>query len=249
MYILRSWRDSLSLLAPANLKLFVLVTLKSTFETYKVLFTRWVPIVTMLSMVGVTYVMWVFVGPNISDLSSVGLFFLFFLVRSVLAYLQVYIGYAASRPSIGLKSDAYFLRFWRHTCALMLVPLAIVTVYALIWIGAPALRDYEHLMALLMHCVFNIIILFFLDSDGSLRELCRSVVRALTMIVYNLPLMSILFAFEIGGVFGYQKLELYGTWWLVSMPFILSVFLINLYTNLYIKKTHEQPDLYFDVPK
>jgi hypothetical protein len=256
MYIFRSWRDSLSLLAPANLKLFLLVTLKSTLETYKVLFTRLVPISVMVGIVGVPYVLKV-VQPYMQAAIAHGLYLLFLVLQFVFIYLELYVGYAAARPSIGIKNDAYFLRFLRYSCLLTIIPIVLYAEFFLMMFGAYFLmgivvaesRSYAYALLLLLHCAFNIIILFFLDSDGSFKELWRSVVRAFTMIAYNLPLMGIFFALEIGIVFGYQKLGCYETWWLASVPFLLSVPLINIYTNFYIKKVHEQPDLYFDVPK
>jgi len=258
MYILRAWRDSLSLLAPSNLKLFLLVTLKSTWETYKILFTRWVPIVVMASVVGVTYILKTILLPSILTTtfppSYLGLYILFLLLQSFLVYIQLYLGYAATRPSIGIKNDAYFLHFWRHTCLLMLIPISIIALFYFLKLIPIYFLGYFFpipyvLLILLMHSIFNITILFFLDSDGSFKQLWCSVARTFTLVIYNVPLVSIVVTLEIISVFGYQALECYEIWWLAPIPFIMNIPLINLWTNFYIKKVHEQPDLYFDLPK
>ena len=41
MTLVQSWIDSLTLLKPKNAQLFIMVTLKSIIETYKVMFWYW----------------------------------------------------------------------------------------------------------------------------------------------------------------------------------------------------------------
>jgi len=259
MDIFRSWRDSLFLLAPANLKLFLLVTLKSTLETYKVKCTRLVPVIVMASVVGAAYLIreeylprmitTAFASHTESAFTYLVLYILFLVVYGIAASLQRYIGYAATRPSVGLKNSRYFLAFWRYYLLLMFVSLSIILLFYLFAMVIPGLASCIHIPLLIAQSLFNITILFFLDSNGSLLQLGRAIVRTVMMVIYNAPIVALFCTLEVIAFFGYQATGCYQTWWLSLVPFFLSIPIINLWTNFYIKKVHEQPDLYFDGPK
>lgn len=269
MRLLRSWRDSLLLLAPQNFKLFALVTLKSTFETYKVMM-RAVWYFWMLPVIIV--IQQLYLGKEAFEAR-------FLTPLSVPYYIMVgalYVGFAAwvtitfclaTRPSIGQKNRLYFdnhrrfilplaciaialwlLGFWLSrffnsvhyelTSALALVPALVVFM----------LPDFVPLL--------TFFILFFLDSDGSIKELWTAAVRAVKMTVYNLPLLLILMTIitvPVLMLFTYGTLHQWSGYMNLGMLllyiFLLKPLLINLWANIYIKKLHEMPDLYFNQPK
>jgi len=108
-------------------------------------------------------------------------------------------------------------------------------------------------------------LLFFLDSDGSIKQLWYAVVRAVKMTIYNLPLLFVSMAFLwVATVIAVRSFVLiihylasawFATYTLEVVALLLfyaclfKPLLINIWTNIYIKKLHEMPDLYFKQPK
>ncbi len=265
MRLLRSWRDSLLLLAPQNFKLFGLVTLKSTFETYKAMAHVWyfwtLPVIVVIQRL--YFGREAFEAQFIAPLSVP-----YYIMMGVL-----YVGLAvwvtvtfclATRPSIGQKTLRYFDEYKRSVLTLALV--AILLWQCIFWWNrffasfhyeltsfralGQALEFFT-LVDFVPLCIF--FILFYLDSDGSIKQLWTAVVRAVKMTVYNLPLLLVLMIAVTLPVFmlfihanSYQWPEYIG---LLLDIFLLKPLLINLWTNIYIKKLHEMPELYFNQPK
>lgn len=269
MKLLRSWRDSLLLLAPQNFKLFALVTLKSTFETYKVLArTVWyfwlLPVIILIQQL-----YWskeAFLAKFMAPLSVP-----YYIMTGVL-----YVGFAvwitvvfclATRPSIGKKTLDYFQKHARFILILALIAILLWQLH--FWWNrffpsyyyelTAALALVPALTALILSDfvpLLTFFILFFLDSDGSVKQLWYAAVRAVKMTVYNLPLLVIL---VVGMVLPVFMLIRYGTshQWsgyiyvgaLLLYLLLLKPLIINIWTNIYIKKLHEMPDLYFKQPK
>lgn len=101
---------------------------------------------------------------------------------------------------------------------------------------------------LLSECIFDIFvladflpvwiffILFFLDSDGSIKQLWYSMVRAVKMMIYNLPLLLLLMVVALLPNFIMSRFLDYHP--LVAVAFyilLLKPFLINIWTNVYVK--------------
>lgn len=253
MRLLRSWRDSLLLLAPQNFKLFALVTLKSTFETYKVLARVWylslIPLITPIAI----KLYLISLGPDnaLDFFKTTWSYHAGMFVASMQVLLTVMVC-LATRPSIKQKNAAYFISYIRSSLMLVFVGTLLKQAYLLWswvgWNGAFSMQIATHYIPL-----WIFFILFFLDSDGSIKEFWTSVVRAVKMTVYNLPLLMILIFVVslVGGVFAklivLHRLLAYAS--LFMYLFLLKPLVINIWTNIYIKKLHEMPDLYFKQPK
>lgn len=270
MRLLRSWRDSLLLLAPQNFKLFALVTLKSTFDTYKVLaravwYFWMLPIIILFQQLywGKEAFTAQFKAPlSMPMYLFIGVLYIGFAVWMTVAYCL------STRPSIGQKNRVYFERHGRFILILALVAILLwqfnfwrnrffpfyyyelTSALALIpALTAFVLPDFVPLL--------TFFILFFLDSDGSVKQLWNAVVRAVKMTVYNLPLLLVLMMVITLPMLMLAKYATSYQWsgyaWNIGAPlfymFLLKPLLVNIWTNIYIKKVHEMPELYFNQPK
>lgn len=259
MGLLHSWRDSLLLLTPHNFKLFALATFKSIIETYKVLARVWylwlLPVIVPMVLVasGLYYVS---LGSTFFESLLFHMFGLFLLTicvwMSVLCCL-------ATRPSNEQKNLNYFKD---HVRFFLLLAFAVILLWQfdfwLHWLKIFS-RSYTHESASLFRALEFLLladfmplwiffILFFLDSDGGIKQLLFAAVRAVQMTVYNLPLLIVLvFALVVPSFIlahatvAYQWPEYIG---LLLYLFLLKPLLINIWTNIYIKKLHETPKLY-----
>src|SRR5260221_11998421 len=99
MTLLQAWADSLSLLKLKNLKLFLLVTLKSIIDAYKLLLKYWWWLIAI--MIGC------FVVPSFTTypfMAGIYAHKVFDVLYQVLMFAAV----VATRPSLEQKNCAYF---------------------------------------------------------------------------------------------------------------------------------------------
>lgn len=235
MTLVQSWIDSLQLLKPKNLQLFALVTLKSIVEAYKLLFKYWWWLFVLLAG---CYA--IFLWPStVEQQLNVGHYTL--LASRLLYQLLFFATCLATRPSIAKKDCTYF-RSHMFAFLYMAVYLAIVPIP--LWPTPFSVWD-----------IF--LILFFLDSEGGPKNFFLSMWYALKMIIFNYPLLAIL------------GIILHAPKWLFELiyfhlngsAFVYPVVIFNIlgalllpigiciYANIYIKKLHDQFDLYFKQPQ
>lgn len=247
MTLLQSWADSLTLLKPKNLQLFVMVTIKSILEAYKLYFKYFWWLLLAMPL-------FLFIGPD------------FVVARYVethngsqtLAYYLTLLGIAASlygllflaacfatRPSILQKDCSYFrtqfkkiILYWFVWGALRVLLMKYTLYWKLMPLGVVSLRAPELIF----------FVLFFADSDGGLKNIFISLWNTLKMLVYNLPLLCIVvFCFSLPTV-------LFNYFMYISplMKIIIGALLMPIgvctYANIYIKRLHDQFDLYFKQP-
>jgi hypothetical protein len=236
MTLVQSWIDSLQLLKPKNLQLFALVTLKSIVEAYKLLlkYFWWLFVLTLVCGVAVRW--------NPASFAT---------AHSWLYQLLLFATCLATRPSVAKKDCAYFRA---HMFAFVYV-----AIYLIIW--------PPHLWPTAFSPWDIFLILFFLDSERGPKNFLFSMWYALKMIIFNFPLMVILgFLFNVSvyfystiyhSIIGYfvvdvqiwAKMLLFG----LMLHNVLAILLIPIgictYANIYIKKLHDQFDLYFKQPQ
>jgi len=264
MQLLQSWKESLSIFKPANFKLFVLITIKSVWETYKILFKYFWWLIILLVTVQFYK-------------TALGMLILFG-VPLLLVYLILLI----ARPSVGLKNWAYFGNYILYIIPFLIMVAILFSYYEGVYFNRPSgltpfvslsqiitfvfpvqfqsilQRDYRlnfltffMFLQVLLSPFIILFNLFYLDSDKSFRSIIFSFIRSLKMVLYNYPaflimwtvflslwylLMSILFKyFTYNVVFTIQ---------LITFVFLVPL-LICIFTNLYIKQVHEYFDLYF----
>jgi hypothetical protein len=249
MQLLHAWRDSLSLLAPSNLKLFLMVSLKSVIEAYKVFFKNW-----WWWVFGLFGALLIIIGLAFFELTGYSKVArsIFFVLIAIFNLFSWGIFVLAARPSVAIKNYTYFKHyFW---------PLLLVVVmWAILLVSSTSLTVFlatnNYILQIILFVLSGHISLltflwtfFWFDSDKRPRSAWISFTRALEMFVYNYPLFIIFFITYFIGIILLVLLS-YLIWPVdfISHFFINSV-AICLLMNLYIKKLHEQPDLYFNQP-
>ena len=242
MTLVQAWIDSLQLLKPKNFKLFVMVTLKSIVEAYKLLFKYFwwlIAIIIMLLFIAPDY----FASLVMRDVSNIALYAqingIAYLLYSFLFLAVCFI----TRPSID-KKDCKYLRsqyrkfflcwfFWFVSFTLsaitgLLIPLFQLSAYSPLYI---------------------FMVLFFADSEGSIKNMFVSMWQSLKMIVYNYPLLAIM------GICFYLPHFILSQYILISplVKMLIGILLLPIgictYANIYIKKLHDQFDLYIKQPQ
>lgn len=205
MNLFVAWRDSLAILQPKNLKLFLLVTLKSMGDTFKVWikYCSWLLLLYAVKLAAQFYIMATpavempnFLVKVINFLGSLPTA-VFLFIPSLLLIIRMSVLLAA-RPSTAIKNCAYFRAyFWR----LLIISIAYELLYVLGFyvsvMNAPhadssiALRQtyvaIVSMLGFLGSFYFINAALFYFDGDGSVRSFCKSWLYAAKMTLYNLP--------------------------------------------------------------
>ncbi len=225
MTLIQSWIDSLTLLKPKNAQLFIMVTIKSVIEAYKLLFYYWWWVIVLMIACYIVPIVFPTLGQDhikIELLDTSRWLYQVFLFATCLA----------TRPSTMKKDCAYF-RSHAYTFSIILLLAFIPKTF---W-PTPFSPLYIFL------------VLFFLDSGHMPSDFLRSLWNSLKMIIYNLPLLIIMgICFNLP-VWFYYRLPI----WLVPTFFnlcaaVLAPIGVCFYANIYIKKLHDQFDLYFQSP-
>lgn len=252
MILFRSWKESLLLFVPKNMKLFLLVTLKSALETYSFLiyYFWWLLLLTIVFDLGCYYPECMVSGTMLH-------------IASLLAnILLLFTLFTLARPSIAVKNRAYWYEQLRKsyigfTCLYIILfgmrqLLGILLIY--ICIALCGLPLYDMLSGFFMFVygtapmvvipVFTFAELFFLDSTGSCKGFFLSIWRGFVMFIYNAPfcMISVIFLYLVWEVmfmlFGIYRIYLF-------FPFI--PFMLSYFKNMYVKRLHDQFNLYFSV--
>ena len=222
MTLVQSWVDSLTLLKPKNLQLFAMVTIKSIIEAYT-LYLR--------------YFWWIFIGMVICyfllidpDTTARGVT-LSVLVLSQFFYALLFLAACfVTRPSIMRKDWKYFTSKQAVLC--------IAYCSLLIFVVGSGLSPWS---------IF--LVLFFIDSDLRPKSFFLSMWNALKMVIYNYPLIVIM------GICLYLPVLIFDNTFFINplLRNIIAALLLPIgvctYTNIYIKKLHDQFDLYFNKPQ
>jgi hypothetical protein len=259
MTLIQSWIDSLTLLKPKNAQLFIMATIKSLMETYRVMFFYlWLT----GSLVILLYISFFLIIPIFFDTyvvkesATLGTYTirespswignLFEALMRWLYQLVFFITCLATRPSIMKKDWTYFksrIYFFIYIAIfLLLIPKAF---WPTAW---PTLTSPFYIF----------LVLFFLDSAQDFKNFFFSLWNSLKMIMFNFPLLAIMsicynvllalntyfiapFIFMNDTVgLGFALCDIFGVW--------LLPICVCIYANIYIKKLHDQFDLYFQSP-
>jgi len=259
MQLFQSWRDSLKFFAPGNIKLFGLLGLNTTIKTYEV----WVWLFWPLFVVGI--VADVFQGPEFKiGPVDTSLGFLISLTTKFFLFMTLFL---SVRPSTRKKTYRYFFGYGLHALFIGALVFAktfmfqAVTGFGILGADLFVLSLFSPLYAV----GITFAMLFYLDSHGGFVDLVFSWLRALKMILYNLPFCLIVVAvpsalfFVFFSAFGFGffpfvtllrslpagKLMLL-VWSLAKHLFIIvSVPVIAVSANFYTKRLHDQFKLYF----
>jgi hypothetical protein len=275
MTLVQSWIDSLTLLKPKNAQLFIMVTIKSIIEAYKIMFRYW------WWLIGLIVAWYILVACYILPIMlpartwvGVVLFSIIPFVLNQMLFLAICF---VTRPSIMKKDWSYFGTQYRKTiiyCLLLPVAIALIAFSLVPTFAFLCFKNnifgylliVPTLMYLLLSAYFGwgvFLVLFFADSSGGPKNFLFSVWNALKMIIFNLPLLLVVGAFFYGfvGLFFQCMIKVIALtvsdeaifaqiFWVTQLiRKILGCLLLPIsvctYANIYIKKLHDQFDLYF----
>lgn len=247
MTLVQAWIDSIQLLRPKNFKLFVMVTLKSIIEAYKLLFKYfWWIVPAFIAFVLGLFVVLTYLYPSYygslrptSDLSwawfnmPVG----FHIFHDLLFLAVCFI----TRPSIDRKDCKYLRTQYKKIILYSLILMAL---------GISSLSAWA---------VF--VVLFFLDSRGGLKNFFLSMWYALKMIIFNYPLLAVIgiilnlpmWLCNLVYLYMYNTMFIFPYTMQIAMPSLIGILFLPIgictYANIYIKKLHDQFDLYVKQPQ
>jgi len=245
MRLVEAWKNAVTLFYPGNFKLFILMTIRSVVEAYKILLHYWWWLLVLMS------------GATLFKCGNTE--FSFFLLI-ILNYIFIFAFSLATRPSLKKKNVTYFSSylplFLPTFMGFLGIKLFEVLLAKIIGINMDQWQPVRLLVKSFSYATQIFFIFFFLDSDHTIRQLLQSLFRSVKMTFYNYPIclffgliilgleiafsffaVIFLFAWEEVTIF-LRVIDLVNK--VVFVPIQLSVF-----SNIYIKKLHEQFDYYF----
>lgn len=266
MRVMRSWRDSLALLAPGSLKPLALVTLKSIVDALKTLLNVWYLVIGTFGVLLLIGLGSIYFLVNVYGLATHLVLVLnrlfFFLVWLWVVSMII----LAARASVKQKNSVYFIGYTRYW--LMLYTIEVIMLVGIYYIG---ISEWLFLLMISGITFLNtpivplgvLFMLFFFDSEGSIKSLWMSLVRAVKMVIFNLPVLFILCSIlyvllQIQDRVFFIFIEQMRSDSMVTKIVLLlqSCFLLLLqlaaiciWNTIYIKRLHDQPDVYFNQPK
>jgi hypothetical protein len=271
MTLVQSWIDSLALLKPKNAQLFIMVTIKSIIEAYKIMFHYWW---WLMGLLVACYILPI-VLPTPIWITSLSVPIIPFLL-----YQMIFLAICfATRPSIMKKDWSYFgiqykkiIIYWLSLPILMWVllnPFGILLTHLVFYLTS--ISAYLLILPITIYWFFVglslsgsiFLVLFFADSSGGPKNFLLSAWNALKMIIFSLPLLLIIGIFfqvsaalisqlmlrVIARVISDENSLAQALWIMFMVQNILASLLLPIgvcfYANIYIKKLHDQFDLYF----
>ncbi len=236
MELIQSWKDSLSILKPQNLKPFLMVTAKVVLDFYRKINKPFAPYGNW-TLIGV----FVFLIGLSNFLKMYDLFFVEAAVSNAIFHCMIFLFCLGMRASVDIKNWDYFysylVRFW--WLFVLTIVLGISHVYSIPF----------------LFLTYVFFLFFVFDSHGTPRELNIALRNSILMLVYNLPLCVVL-----AGVLGVLNVVLYylasfalgyfgGLAGAAFFDLIFAPLEVALISNMYIKLVHSQSTLYFKQPE
>ncbi len=262
MNLMQSWKEGLGLLAPQNLKVLLLVTMKNTGDAYKLLLPYWA-----CMFLGKFLLYWILpypidptVVPFVSGAS------LSWMIGKFYDLIFLYVVCLACRSSLGRKTIHYFagrmpdlIRIMCAQLSLGILFLASITLpiflISRVFESASSVIEYAAYFLsgnLLSPSLWIVINIFFLADANTIWQ---SVRNTILFVLYNYPLVMSLSIFCFGLVWFLWQLEGLFESLVHHNPLILLVliwighfvywpFVVSLFANVYIKRAYEYADTY-----
>ncbi|MGB8367019.1 MAG: hypothetical protein WCD44_01545 [Candidatus Babeliales bacterium] len=244
MQLVQAWKNTIIFFYPSNIKFFVLITANSIWQAYKIIIKYWWWLVLLIS------------GLHLFWWQSTKLFF---LVYAFLYYLFIFAFCLSTRPSVAQKNISYFFSY-----LLLFFPVMIGFV-GIKFVGASLIKligsfgKWQSIYLLIKTFTYAVqvfFLFFFLDSSRSVKQFFLSFIRSVKMTIYNYPTclvfgliivgIEIIFAFSVGSLlFASKKIDILLRIISLMSLFIFAPLQLSIFTNIYIKKLHEQFDYYF----
>jgi hypothetical protein len=249
-FLFHYWKSYCTSLSVNTLKEYGLITLNAFAQSAPLFFI---------------YFGWVFIAREIvswlipCNQYAIAFMYLVAFVCTVLVWFGIFL---TIRPSIRLKTSQYFLfyrgHFFKFLCAigaLLLVQASALAIsgYFAVPFKLFLLFDTPHDFFALPSPFLLFFGYFFLDTDGSTRNIGNSAVRAFTMLLYMFPFACVSIA--IFGTVGFILELLMGIalcfiphllWHIIAVLVVSTYWIIIAcwFNTIYIKKIHEDYDLF-----
>jgi len=247
MRLVQAWENAITLFYPSNFKFFILITIRSIVEAYKILLHYWWWLLALIS------------GATLFGLGNDTGFFFFLLV--VLNYMFIFAFSLATRPSLKKKNVTYFSSYLplflpTLTGFLGIKLFEVLLLPNIIGIDMDQWQSVFLLVKSFSYATQVFFIFFFLDSDHTIRQLLQSLVRSVKMTIYNYPIclffglmilvLEIAVSFVVGVfLFVWEETELFLRIIDLISKVVFVPIQLSIFANIYIKKLHEQFDYYF----
>lgn len=267
--ILASWFQSLKILTPAHGKLFFLVTIKTIYETYKILFRKFWWLFLLCIGFDILYKVYSYSFSTYNEICAISL-----LLWSILGFVT----FLTVRPSIALKDYEYYSSYFWHFIYFMMI----TSSFRLFWLLIVWGSRWSHLLipyhffsiifvaaitllfvspALYLSPFWMMLIFCSLDSEKNNMAQIKSLWRGIKMIFYNYPFfiiitiiagygwlltldcilaMLLLFSDMLGGVNGKILYSIADDLTTLLLPIFFCIV-----SNFYIKQVHEEFKRYF----
>lgn len=249
MNVIQSWKESIGFFRPSNLKLFFLVTIKTIKEIYLFLFK---------------YFWWLILLYLILEFSFVFLDLPFMyakVIQALIIILWTFFICLSARASVGIKSAEYFIYYVRYLPG-MFIGIWFISLLFSVFSGVGAWllpSQFEGWAALGISNALNamslLFVFFLFDMPLALENWARALYFSFLMFIFNIVSIMVLIAL----VQIIYFLVLYGFMFVCEgdiCTHIESIYnllkepiMICVVSNFYIKRLHEQPQLYFHQPK
>jgi hypothetical protein len=253
----QSWVESLKILIPKNLKLFMLASLNAMRRALipVIVFSIAYGVMFFIGMMAMRFVPHVQIPKFLSfliahSLHGAILFWLFglaWLIRPSVRKTDIHYFFAGIPKMIVVTLIGLVLFF------IMVAKSEIIFSTLFPRLNLKATFIFEVILFLLWASIYS---LFLFDQKLSIKNVILSLYRSVLFVFYNLPFLILLFGFTIGCV--YFILYFYRSSsamvppfiWLsqiinLAAPYLVILLIISMLSVFYTKRVHEQYELYF----
>ncbi|KKP35679.1 MAG: hypothetical protein UR26_C0003G0152 [candidate division TM6 bacterium GW2011_GWF2_32_72] len=245
MNILQAWGDSLRIFQSTAFKIYFFSSLKTAWST--MLF--WLKYFGWILVAGIL-LQYASYTTSFSELSLIYSIIYLFIVFAALFFLNLAMFgiFLVARPSVKKKDTVYLRLYWRQFFIFLVVIFGVLGLANLL--EAYGMGVVPQWVSFFIVFWF-LVIFFFLDSAGALKDFFICLYRGLKMFLYNLPIIMIMTSlwffikYILDLIAAYFRLD--GIFWEVFYQlieiFILLVF-ISFAVTFYTKRVYEQQKLY-----
>ncbi|HEX2978233.1 MAG TPA: hypothetical protein VHO47_03900 [Candidatus Babeliales bacterium] len=234
--ILHSWKESVIIFIPRNLKIFFLATINAFIKALKPFFLYFFPF--LIIWIGYDSVCRV-QSPAWCLRLYYPAFFIFALINAGMI--------AAIRPSTAKKDGAYYKGLW-----FQLICAALLDFLYTISMGSFSYSIYSFLiLPFIVMPIITMALFFMLDAPMSIFSIIKSLKRATLFVFYNYPffIISIVGYFLLFGLifllFGLLLQLMRAAAFLMPIIQLIGIFILMCWFSImYTKRVYEQYEIY-----
>ena len=240
--VFTKWKESLEIFKPKNFKLFLLASLNNFRRSLKTIFSYFFwPISIIVFLLFISFLA-LFNFNKIGFIQSGTLksfvSISYFILLIPLSLYFILYQFLVTRASIENKNYSYFLKYTNKIVGIFFISL----IFLLLSL------PFSIFFNLKLSVLFSIAIFFFLDSKNSFVSIFASTINALTLSIYNLPVILTLTFISLGLEYTFFKMlnSHMVILHILSYPMlaILSLLLLSMISIYYTKIKHQEINLF-----